>query len=63
MKFSLCDPFSSLIFKNKPAAFDTSNQDYTAEDVINATAERVAHISTHTPEIPEEIKKKKKKAK
>lgn len=49
MRFTLCDPFSSVIFKDNPAQI-LSSDDLTADEVLGALAERISHISTATPE-------------
>lgn len=47
MRFSLCDPFSSIIFKDEPAAL--SDCELNVDEVLGNLAERVSHIATATP--------------
>lgn len=56
MKFTLCDPFSSLLPSESEAVAPTTTD---AETVIAATAERITRIKTKTP--PAEKRKRSKK--
>ena len=57
MKFSLCDPFSSLVPRDQPAAFVPGGA-ATVTDVINSTTERVGKIKTAVHELPKKGRKK-----